>query len=275
MIKAVIFDLDGTLLDTLQDLSNAVNAALEKEHMPQHSVDEVCRFVGNGVKKLMERAIPDGENNPAFDSALLSFVCNQVLPELFPWNKGEIEACCQRARGNRSILIGLEPEEDQKPSEHCITIDLLETGAHERGLNALLRICTRELMQACADWLRRAAADHESNEGQLFAFGFLQAKEAARALGGSERTEAVSAAGISGQSAEASAQQPDSGAELALRQPENKESEPAAADSGRDWHMNWDENLEQMQTEAGREEQRIWQAEVTKTAERLIRLVEG
>ena len=66
MIKAVIFDLDGTLLDTLQDLANAVNAALEKEHMPQHSVDDVRRFVGNGVKKLMERAIPDGENNPAF-----------------------------------------------------------------------------------------------------------------------------------------------------------------------------------------------------------------
>lgn len=66
MIKAVIFDLDGTLLDTLQDLSNAVNAALEQEHMPQHSVDEVCQFVGNGVKKLMERAIPDRENNPAF-----------------------------------------------------------------------------------------------------------------------------------------------------------------------------------------------------------------
>lgn len=215
------------------------------------------------------------EDNPAFDSALLSFVCNQVLPELFPWNKGEIEACCQRTRGNRSILIGLEPEEDQKPSEHCITLDLLETGAHERGLNALLRICTRELMQACADWLRRAAGDHESNEGQLFAFGFLQAKEAVRALVGLERTEAVSAAGISGQSAEASAQQPDSGAELALRQPENKESELAAADSGRDWHMNWDENLEQTQTEADREEQRIWQAEVTKTAERLIRLIEG
>ena len=73
MVKAVIFDLDGTLLDTLEDLANAVNAALIHANMPVHSIDDVRMFVGNGVKKLMERAIPGGENNPEFDSSYQYF----------------------------------------------------------------------------------------------------------------------------------------------------------------------------------------------------------
>lgn len=55
-----IFDLDGTLLDTLQDLAASTNYALRSSAMPERSIEEVRRFVGNGVKKLMERAIPDG-----------------------------------------------------------------------------------------------------------------------------------------------------------------------------------------------------------------------
>ena len=73
MVKAVIFDLDGTLLDTLEDLANAVNAALIHAKMPVHSIDDVRMFVGNGVKKLMERAIPGGENNPEFDNTYQYF----------------------------------------------------------------------------------------------------------------------------------------------------------------------------------------------------------
>ncbi len=72
-IKAVVFDLDGTLLDTLQDLTNAVNAALEHMGMPFRSIEEVRTFVGNGVKKLMERAIPDGLANPQFEETYAFF----------------------------------------------------------------------------------------------------------------------------------------------------------------------------------------------------------
>ena len=56
----VVFDLDGTLLDTLQDLANAVNYALEKQGMPKRTLEEVRQFVGNGVRLLMIRAVPDG-----------------------------------------------------------------------------------------------------------------------------------------------------------------------------------------------------------------------
>ena len=68
-----IFDLDGTLLDTLSDLAAAVNYALRSHEMPEHSLDDVRRFVGNGVRKLMERAVPDGTENPDFDAAFATF----------------------------------------------------------------------------------------------------------------------------------------------------------------------------------------------------------
>lgn len=68
-----IFDLDGTLLDTLCDLANSVNYALRQHHMPEHSLDDIRRFVGNGVRLLMERAVPDGASNPQFDAAFTTF----------------------------------------------------------------------------------------------------------------------------------------------------------------------------------------------------------
>ena len=68
-----IFDLDGTLLDTVRDLAASVNHALRPHGMPEHSVDDVRRFVGNGVRKLMERAVPDGADNPRFDAAFATF----------------------------------------------------------------------------------------------------------------------------------------------------------------------------------------------------------
>ena len=69
----VVFDLDGTLLDTLQDLANAVNYALAQQGMPKRTLEEVRQFVGNGVRLLMIRAVPDGENNPLFEETFALF----------------------------------------------------------------------------------------------------------------------------------------------------------------------------------------------------------
>lgn len=57
MKKFVIFDLDGTLLNTLEDLKNSTNYALKKYGMPERSLQEVRKFVGDGVQKLIERAV--------------------------------------------------------------------------------------------------------------------------------------------------------------------------------------------------------------------------
>ncbi len=68
-----IFDLDGTLLNTLNDLAASCNYALRNYGFPEHSVDDVRRFVGNGVRLLMCRAIPDGDNNPKFEDCYACF----------------------------------------------------------------------------------------------------------------------------------------------------------------------------------------------------------
>lgn len=68
-----VFDLDGTLLSTLNDLAASTNYALRTHGMPEHSVDDVRLFVGNGVKKLMERAIPNGLSNPDFEATYADF----------------------------------------------------------------------------------------------------------------------------------------------------------------------------------------------------------
>ena len=73
MYHTYIFDLDGTLLDTLGDLATSVNFALRTHGMPEHSIDDVRQFVGNGVRKLMERAIPGGEKNPDFETTFATF----------------------------------------------------------------------------------------------------------------------------------------------------------------------------------------------------------
>lgn len=58
--KAVIFDMDGTVLDTLEDLTDTLNHALLKNNMPLHTLDEVRGFVGNGLRVMLERAVPAG-----------------------------------------------------------------------------------------------------------------------------------------------------------------------------------------------------------------------
>ncbi len=58
MYKLIAFDLDGTILNTLDDLCDSVNYVLEEFHFPKRTIEEVRRFVGNGVLKLIERAVP-------------------------------------------------------------------------------------------------------------------------------------------------------------------------------------------------------------------------
>jgi phosphoglycolate phosphatase len=73
--QAVIFDLDGTLLNTLEDLCNSTNYALERFGYPARTLDEVRTFVGNGVKKLMLRAlgIENETDNPDFPEVFAAF----------------------------------------------------------------------------------------------------------------------------------------------------------------------------------------------------------
>ncbi len=64
--NTIIFDMDGTLLNTLEDLTDSVNAAMAAFGRPQRTIDEVRQFVGNGVLRLMELAVPEGRDAPDF-----------------------------------------------------------------------------------------------------------------------------------------------------------------------------------------------------------------
>lgn len=64
--KLLFFDLDGTLINTLEDLNRATNVGLEKYGYPLRSLEETRNDIGNGVKKLIERSIPGGKDNPDY-----------------------------------------------------------------------------------------------------------------------------------------------------------------------------------------------------------------
>ena len=72
-MDTVIFDLDGTLLNTLEDLTDSVNHAMEKFGFPVHTIEEIRSFVGNGAPRLIERSIPQGKENPSYDAVLAAF----------------------------------------------------------------------------------------------------------------------------------------------------------------------------------------------------------
>ena len=60
MYQLVIFDMDGTILDSLEDLKNSVNFALGSQNVTMRNTDEIRSFVGNGVRELIERSVPYG-----------------------------------------------------------------------------------------------------------------------------------------------------------------------------------------------------------------------
>jgi len=80
--KAAVFDLDGTLLDTLEDLYLSVNRALAHFSLPERTKGEVQAFVGNGVEMLMVQAVPSGRENPLFLPCLQYFKEDYALHSL-------------------------------------------------------------------------------------------------------------------------------------------------------------------------------------------------
>ena len=71
--ETYIFDLDGTLLNTLDDLAASVNYALRELNLKMHSTDDIRRFLGNGARKLIERAVEGGAQNPLVDEVEQKF----------------------------------------------------------------------------------------------------------------------------------------------------------------------------------------------------------
>jgi len=99
----IIFDLDGTLLDTIEDLGSAVNSALEKNGLPTHAIDEYYLMVGSGVRNLVKRALPD--NLKEDDNTL-----DRVLADFFIFYRGSIDTYTKPYPGIARMLTSLQSE---------------------------------------------------------------------------------------------------------------------------------------------------------------------
>lgn len=72
--ELAVFDMDGTILNTLEDLADSLNHVLEKFGYPQHSIQEVKSFVGNGIRLLIERGLPKGTDESIVDKVYQEFI---------------------------------------------------------------------------------------------------------------------------------------------------------------------------------------------------------
>ncbi len=139
MIKkydAVIFDLDGTLLDTLEDLMVSVNHALTVFHMPQRTLEDIRHFVGNGVQRLIELAVPQGTDEETVEKVFMVFKehyalhCNDKtglysgIPELM----GEL-----MARGFKMAIVSNKLQEgvDALSKQYFLPYTQVAIGARE------------------------------------------------------------------------------------------------------------------------------------------------
>ncbi len=77
--KAIIFDLDGTLTDTLEDLFLSINYALRYCGLPERTLDEVRHFVGNGIRKLVERSVPENTYPTVIEKCFDAFRSHYIL----------------------------------------------------------------------------------------------------------------------------------------------------------------------------------------------------
>ena len=99
--RLAIFDLDGTLLDTLEDLANATNHVLAQMGYPTRTVEEVRRFVGNGIRNLISRALPEGVDEAEITRAFELFL---------PYYQEHSTDCTRPYEGIPELLARLRTE---------------------------------------------------------------------------------------------------------------------------------------------------------------------
>ena len=146
--ELVIFDLDGTLLDTLDDLTRAVNYALERQGFPLRTSGEVRRMIGNGIANTMRCAIPDGSGEEASRQALADFkdyYLSHVNVSTRPFDGGILAAvnsnkvdsatralCEAHLPGKLACILGELPELPKKPAPDGALRIIRQLGANSR-----------------------------------------------------------------------------------------------------------------------------------------------
>lgn len=153
--ELIVFDMDGTILDTLVDLQNCMNYVLELHHMPTRTLEEIRSFVGNGIRTLIERATPSGTSPEALNQihkdymAYYELHCTDYtkpydgIPELLRAlkkqgyktavvsNKADAavqDLCVKYFDGLFDLAIGERPEIAKKPAPDMVELALKQMG---------------------------------------------------------------------------------------------------------------------------------------------------
>lgn len=133
---AAIFDLDGTLLDTLEDLYRATNLALDRHSLPCRTRDEVRMFVGNGVETLIRRAVPEGTDETMVEAVLSDFKTTYAAiceDHTAPYDGIMELLAALRARGIRVAVVSNKFDAATKKLCAKYFGDLIEIAVGERA----------------------------------------------------------------------------------------------------------------------------------------------
>ena len=118
MLKAILFDLDGTLLDTVEDIRACLNAVMRKFGYPEATREQTCTYIGDGAFRLLERALPAGADNAQ--------ECYELFAQLYAGNTNSLtklfdgaEAFLQKCadRGLKTAIITNKPQE---ATQNCV-----------------------------------------------------------------------------------------------------------------------------------------------------------
>jgi phosphoglycolate phosphatase len=132
---AVIFDLDGTLLDTLEDLKNSANAAAARYGLPERSREEIGSFTGNGIHTLISRVVPGGEEHPEFEHVFEAFkehYAQHCMDETKPYPGIMALLEWMKTSGYRTAIVSNKADFAVKKLKELYFEDLVEIAIGER-----------------------------------------------------------------------------------------------------------------------------------------------
>ena len=130
-MDGILFDLDGTLLDTLEDLMDSVNYALQTEGFPQRSKQEIRAFVGNGVANLVHRTVPKGTPQPIEARCLETFRAHYAN-NMNKFDAAVKKLCAEQFEGYIDVAIGESETVKKKPAPDGPLLALRQLGCRRK-----------------------------------------------------------------------------------------------------------------------------------------------